>query len=53
MTSDEIRDTWEDFYGNDAFDIFDHNRTDNATIGEVLGQDVASEYSSWIYNNLK
>ncbi len=49
MTPDEIRETWEDFHGSDAFEIFDHQMIDNATIGEVLGQEVATDYSHWIY----
>lgn len=53
MTADEIRETWEDFYGSDALEIFDHHRVDNATIGEVLGQEAATEYSHWIYCNMK
>lgn len=53
MTHDEIRDTWEDFHGSDAFEIFDHDQVDNATIAEVLGQETASEYSHWIYCNIK
>ncbi len=53
MIPDEIRDTWEDFYGDDAFEIFDHHSIDNAAIEQTLGAEVASEYSHWIYCNMK
>ena len=53
MTADEIRETWEYLYGRDAFEVFDHQQVDNATIKQVLGQEVACDYSSWIYFYLK
>lgn len=53
MTSDEIRGTWEDFYGSEAFEIFDLAMIDNAIIAEVLGEEVEREYASWIYLNIK
>jgi hypothetical protein len=52
IRAEKIRELWDE-YGYEVFEIFDVDRIDNATIGEVLGQDVASEYSRWIYNNLK
>jgi len=53
MTNEEIRETWEDFYGNEAFEIFDHEQIDNATVEQALGPEVATEYASWVYCNLK
>jgi hypothetical protein len=53
MTSEEITATYADLSPSEAFEAFDYAGVDNATIGVVLGQEVAQEYANWIYANLK
>lgn len=52
MNSEEIRQTYEQ-YGSDAFEMFDHDRIDNANVEIACGPEVGREYSSWVYFNLK
>lgn len=53
MTPEELLDTYTDLSASDAFEAFDAAGVDNATVAEVLGQEAAQEYASWIGTNLK
>lgn len=50
---EEIRRTYADLSRDEAFEAFDGAGVDNATVAVVLGQEVAQEYSHWIYANLE
>ena len=53
MTRVEIESAYAASPPDEAFEAFDAANVDNATIAEVLGQEAAQEYASWIYANLK
>ena len=53
MTREEILSTYAELSPAEAFEAFDFAAVDNATVAEVLGQEAAQEYASWIYANLK
>lgn len=53
MTPAEITATYADLSPDEAFEAYDAAGVDNATVGTVLGQEVAQEYASWVYFFLK
>ena len=53
MTTDEIKATWDELSEAEAFEAFDADSVDNATIVRVLGENVADDYSGWQYINIK
>lgn len=53
MTSEEIRNTYAELSAAEAFEAFDAASVDNATVGMVLGEEVAREHASWTYLNVK
>lgn len=53
MTKNEICDTYADLSPAEAFEALDAAGVDNATVAEVLGQEAAQEYASWVYYHLK
>lgn len=53
MTPAEIRQLYEELSSPEFFEAMDAGMVDNATIEEALGPEVAQEYASWVYINLK
>ena len=53
MTPAAIEASYAGATPDEAFETFDAANVDNATVGIVLGQEVARDYASWVYANSK